>query len=66
MKRTASDWDWEKKPKRVDKGTNRVNKHRKSIYNMLSEYEERSEDSDSDSSDMLHSYDGNFNYEKRR
>ena len=34
------DWDWEKKPKRVEKGTNKSGKHRKSIYNMLTDYDE--------------------------
>lgn len=66
MKRTPPDWDWEKKPKRVEKSTNKVNKHRKSIYNMLSDYEEDSDDLDSGGSDETHNYHGNFNYEKQR
>ena len=31
-------WDWEKKPKKPEKGTNKAGKHRKSLYNMLSDY----------------------------
>lgn len=39
MKRKSipNEWDWEKKPKKVEKGTNKAGKHRKSIYNMLSD-----------------------------
>lgn len=46
----SSDWDREKKVHRVEKGTNKAGKHRKSIYNMLSEEED---DFDSDESDYL-------------
>lgn len=42
-------WDWEKKPKKVVKGTNKAGKHRKNIYNMLSDFDEEDEfDSDVD------------------
>ena len=46
----SSDWDREKKVHKVEKGTNKAGKHRKSIYNMLSEEED---DFDSDESDYL-------------
>lgn len=36
----SSDWDREKKIHKVVKGTDKIDKHRKSIYNMLSRYEE--------------------------
>lgn len=35
-KNYSSDWEWEKRPKKVEKGTNKHSKHRKNIYNMLS------------------------------
>ena len=41
MKRyTDPDREWEDKPRKVVKGTDKASKHRKSIYNMLSEYED--------------------------
>jgi hypothetical protein len=64
MKRNNTEWDQDKKLKRVEKGTDKSGKHRKSLYNMLSEYEE--EYSDSDEDDMSHNYVGNFSYDKRR
>lgn len=66
MKRNNSEWDEGKKLKRVEKGTNKAGKHRKNLYNMLSEYEEEYLDSDSDDSDVSHNYVGNFSYDKRR
>jgi hypothetical protein len=36
-KSNPDNWDWEKKPKKIEKGTNKTGKHRKSIYNMLSD-----------------------------
>lgn len=27
-----NDWEWEKRPKRVEKGINKENKHRKKVY----------------------------------
>lgn len=66
MKREYSDWDPGKKPKRVEKGVDKSGKHRKSIYNMLSEYEEEFLDSDSEDGTYNHNYVGNFNYDKRR
>lgn len=66
MKRNNTEWDEGKKLKRVEKGTNKAGKHRKNIYNMLSEYEEEYLDSDSDDSDVNHNYVGNFGYDKRR
>lgn len=44
MKRRTDNFDREKKIHRVVKGTNKVGKHRNSLYNMLSE-----EDDDFDS-----------------
>ena len=35
--RRASEWDFEKKIRRVEKGTKKVDKYRKSLYNMLSD-----------------------------
>ena len=35
-----AEWEWEKRPKGPKKGTDKVAKHRKSIYNMLSDYDE--------------------------
>ena len=42
MKRKTNpdNWEWEKKPKKPEKGTNKASKHRKNIYNMLSDYDE--------------------------
>lgn len=65
MKRNYSEWDQEKKIRRVEKGADKSGKHRKSLYNMLSEYDESYLDSDSDG-DVNHDYAGNFNYDKRR
>ena len=48
----SSDWDREKKVHKVEKGTNKAGKHRKSIYNMLSEYDEELLDDDSDDSEV--------------
>lgn len=66
MKQKFDDWEWDKKVRRVEKGTNKENKHRKSIYNMLSDYEDSDLEFDSEASEVKHSYDGNFNYTKRR
>lgn len=65
MKRTSFDAEWEKKPKRVEKGLNKVGKHKKSIYNMLSEFEEDM-DLDSDIGEVKHGYSSNVNYTKQR
>lgn len=66
MKTRSNDWDWEKKPKRVEKGTNKDSKHRKSLYNMLADYDKDELEFDSESGDVRHSYNGNFNYSKQR
>ena len=67
MKRNNSEWDEGKKLKRVEKGTDKSGKHRKSLYNMLSEYEDEDDlDSDSDYGEVSHNYVGNFSYDKRR
>lgn len=66
MKTRSNDWDWEKKPKRVEKGTNKAGKHRKSLYNMLADYDEDELEFDSESGDVKHNYNGNFNYSKQR
>lgn len=63
MKQKSSDWDWEKKPKRVEKGTNKAGKYKKSLYNMLSEYEE---DLDVDGGDLTTNYSSNVYYGKQR
>lgn len=62
----SDDWEWEKKPRRVEKGTNKAEKHRKSLYNMLSDYEDSDLEYDDDDSNVKHSYNGNFNYTKQR
>lgn len=46
------EWDWEKRPKRTEKGRSKDSKHKKSIYNMLSEFE----DFDNDQGEMELSY----------
>lgn len=66
MKTRSHDWEWEKKPRRVEKGTDKTGKHRKSIYNILSDFDEDELEFDGESGDVKHSYDGNFNYTKRR
>lgn len=64
----SSDWDREKKVRKVVKGTDKTGKHRKSIYNMLSEYDEDDLeiDYDSESGEVKRNYAGNFNYNKQR
>lgn len=54
MKNKYQDFDREKKIHRVVKGTNKAGKHRKNIYNMLSEYDDE-EDSDSEYSVVMYS-----------
>jgi hypothetical protein len=49
MKNTSSEWDSYRKIRRVEKGTNKVDKYRKSIYNMLSEEDLESYDDGLDS-----------------
>lgn len=49
MKNMSSEWDSNKKIRRVEKGTNKVDKYRKSIYNMLSEEDLESYDDELDS-----------------
>lgn len=65
MKKESSDWEWGKKPRRVEKGTDKASKHRKSIYNILSDADDESE-FDSKNSDVRHRYDDSYNYTKRR
>lgn len=65
MKNKANDWDREKKIRRVEKGTNKAGKHRKSIYNMLSENDEES-DFDSNNGAVGRNYMSNSNYTKQR
>ena len=66
MKTKSEDYEWEKKPRRVEKGADKAGKHRKSIYNMLSDYDDDDLEFDSESGNVRHSYNGNFNYTKRR
>ena len=54
MKSKYSEWDQEKKLHRVEKGTNKAGKHRKSIYNMLSDYEDDDLEFDSEESEVLY------------
>lgn len=54
MKNRNSDWDQEKKLHRVEKGVNKANKHRKNIYNMLSDYEEEDLLDDSEESEVYY------------
>jgi len=61
----SSDWDREKKIHKVVKGTNKVGKHRKSIYNMLSDYEEDDFVYDSGGKQVSRNY-KQFNYDKQR
>ena len=49
MKNISSEWDSNRKIRRVEKGTNKVDKYRKSIYNMLSEEDLESYDDELDS-----------------
>lgn len=65
MKRKANpdSWEWEKKPKRIEKGTNKGSKHRKVIYNMLSDVD--SEDYFEEEFDSDVSVRNNRNYVKR-
>lgn len=49
MKNMSSEWDSNRKIRRVEKGTNKVDKYRKSIYNMLSEEDLESYDDELDS-----------------
>jgi len=59
MKRNFSDFDREKKLRKVVKGTDKSCKHRKSIYNMLTEDEDDLEiesDLDTEDSDVEYNY----------
>jgi len=64
MKSKNFDQDREKKIHRVVKGTNKAGKHRKNIYNMLSDYEE--DDQESDSEYSVVQYNENQQYTKHR
>lgn len=57
-------WDREKKIHKIVKGTDKVAKHRKSLYNMLSD----PEDSDNVNGEVgkNYGYHGNNNFTKRR
>ena len=57
MKSKYSEWDQEKKLHRVEKGTNKAGKHRKNIYNMLSDYEDEDLESDGEDSEELYDLD---------
>lgn len=63
MKNMSSEWDSNRKIRRVEKGTNKVDKYRKSIYNMLSEEDLESYDDELDSDTEESEVDRN---EKRR
>lgn len=67
MKSRHDNWDREPKIHKIEKGKNKAGKHRKNIYNMLSDYEDSNDlEFDSESGNVKHSYDGNFNYTKQR
>jgi len=57
------DWGREKKLRKVLKGTDQVAKHRKSIYNMLSEQDLKNPKFDNEDSDVDIDYE---NYTKQR
>tara|TARA_R110000868_G_scaffold146268_2_gene367059 strand:+ start:700 stop:897 length:198 start_codon:yes stop_codon:yes gene_type:complete len=57
------DWGREKKLRKVLKGTDQVAKHRKSIYNMLSEQDLKDLKFDNEDSDVNIDYE---NYTKQR
>ena len=57
------DWGREKKLRKVLKGTDQVAKHRKSIYNMLSEQDLKNPKFDNEDSDVNIDYE---NYTKQR
>jgi len=57
------DWGREKKLRKVLKGTDQVAKHRKSIYNMLSEQDLKDPKFDNEDSDVNIDYE---NYTKQR
>lgn len=67
MKRYNHDFDREKKVRKVLKGTDKSSKHRKSLYNMLTD-EEDNFDSVDDTSDVENNYSmhSNVNYTKQR
>ena len=60
----TQDWDREKKIHKILKGTDKVAKHRKSLYNMLSDPDE-SDDVNGEVG-KTYGYHGNNNYTKRR
>lgn len=66
MKTKNSDWDQEKKLKKVLKGTNKAGKHRKSLYNMLSEDDDLELDFDDEYSEFDLNYDKSSNKIKHR
>ena len=57
-------WEWERKPKRIEKGTKKNSKHRRNIYNMLSN--EDNEDYFDDDFDSDVDVRNNRNYVKRK
>lgn len=69
MKRNFAEYDREKKIRRVSKGTDKSSKHRKSIYNMLTDDEEDLViESETEDSDVKYNYSiqSNVNYTKQR
>lgn len=61
----SADFDREKKIHKVVKGKNKVNKHRKNIYNMLSDYGEEDFEFDNDGRQVRRNH-GNQHYDKQR
>ena len=58
------DREWEKRPRKILKGTDKVAKYRKSLYNMLTDEETDLETEEK--RDVGNNYHGNFNYKKQR
>ena len=65
MKRSDFDQDREKKVRKVVKNTDKIAKHRNSIYNMLSEEDDES-DLDDDYGEYSNDYHGSKNYTNKR
>lgn len=55
------EWDGERKPRKsVDRDTKKAGKHRKSIYNMLSDYEDDDLEFDSEDGEVKRNYETNY------
>lgn len=63
-RKKTQDWDREKKLHKIVKGVDKVAKHRKSLYNMLSE--DDSDDVNGEVGKKNYGYHGNNNFTKQR